>query len=594
MKKIIISLLAACCLLPLAAQDHLNRELTLEKEYNPSLRDANKINHLPELATPAVPKTTVQFADYALPYAVSPYLIPFSPSPLFTELSKTNKRGYLNLGVSTLLDIDADLGYQILNTNKDYLSIYLSNRYSNQDVKFTEESRDGVTEGLMKLHDIWGGVNYKHYFNSLSFNLGGQYNHSSFNYYGIPDFSYYGENLHPDQKADFLNLYTGIQAHEGAELFYRLNLNYTTFKYKHTIPDIQDGHRENRFIVDGTLQKQFNSTWQIGVSLAFKNYAYSISDYYFSYPVTPWTEMPEEREPGLLYNTPEEFSHLGYYKDYSLLSFNPYLRAEGTNWNLRLGITPALRFRDGSKFYISPDIHFSFTPTQVFQLYIDAAGGVNDNSLYNSFHENRYASPRYRIRDSWSPVDATVGFKLSPVPGLMFDLFGGYKVLKDEHFYVPYYYQSTNTKQNSTFTPMHYDADIFKLGAHIQYKYKDVFNLGLRGTYYNWSMDDDNNDGLAAWGKPSFVLEGNAGYNVAAIPLSFALTYRLESGRKHYPGTEYNLKNINDLSLRGNYAFNDSFSVFVSANNLLFQKYDLWQGYPAQSFNLMGGISLKF
>ena len=36
------------------------------------------------------------------------------------------------------------------------------------------------------------------------------------------------------------------------------------------------------------------------------------------------------------------------------------------------------------------------------------------------------------MRTSYTPADLQVGFKASPLPGLGFHLFGGYRVTKDE------------------------------------------------------------------------------------------------------------------------------------------------------------------
>jgi outer membrane receptor protein involved in Fe transport len=55
-----------------------------------------------------------------------------------------------------------------------------------------------------------------------------------------------------------------------------------------------------------------------------------------------------------------------------------------------------------------------------------------------------------------------------------------------------------------------------------------------------------------------------------------------------------NLKDIHQVNVSGTYEINDAVSVFAQVNNLLFQRYDLWYGYPAQNFNVMAGINWKF
>jgi outer membrane cobalamin receptor len=52
--------------------------------------------------------------------------------------------------------------------------------------------------------------------------------------------------------------------------------------------------------------------------------------------------------------------------------------------------------------------------------------------------------------------------------------------------------------------------------------------------------------------------------------------------------------NLNDLNLTAAWNFNDTFGVYAKLNNLLFQKQELWAGYPVQGFNAMAGININF
>ena len=45
----------------------LNREMTLEREYDPSVQDANKVNTLPAVKEPTVKKRAIDYAVYAVP-----------------------------------------------------------------------------------------------------------------------------------------------------------------------------------------------------------------------------------------------------------------------------------------------------------------------------------------------------------------------------------------------------------------------------------------------------------------------------------------------------------------------------------------------
>ena len=91
-------------------------------------------------------------------------------------------------------------------------------------------------------------------------------------------------------------------------------------------------------------------------------------------------------------------------------------------------------------------------------------------------------------------------------------------------------------------------------------------------------------------------VEFTAGIDVKPIePLCITAEYYLAAGRHTIPlGIDEKMKNINELNLTCSYMFNDTFSLYARANNLLFQKYDLWYGMPAQGFNFMVGLNLNF
>jgi len=59
-------------------------------------------------------------------------------------------------------------------------------------------------------------------------------------------------------------------------------------------------------------------------------------------------------------------------------------------------------------------------------------------------------------------------------------------------------------------------------------------------------------------------------------------------------GQEIKMTDINDLNFTASWNFNETFGAYLKLNNLLFQKQELWYGYPLQGFNVMAGINLNF
>ncbi|MDL2241959.1 hypothetical protein LJB91_03535, partial [Bacteroidales bacterium OttesenSCG-928-L03] len=352
MKRISLFILSACCLTAVQAQDNLNRTLTIEKDYAPSIRDANKINELPEVKTPEVVKSEVQFSEYTMPYTVSPYLVNFAPSPLFTDLEKSDKRGYLNLGVSTLLDVDADLGYQLIHTDRDFFSIYLSNNYSNSKMSFVQTDQ----KNRMKLHDLWGGFDYKHVFNKAVFDLGGKYTFSRFNYYGLFPYANYEEDRPAPSIEDILtrkytkdnkinrilDVYAGVSSRDGADLNYRFSAAYTHFGTRTGWVNYNNKLSENRILLGLDLSKEFDATWTIGFNGQFNGRFYSL-------------DKDISTEYHVLFDRDNRYA----------LALNPYFYTSGTNWQLRVGLHAGFIMGDYEKANIAPDVYFSFNPSPV-------------------------------------------------------------------------------------------------------------------------------------------------------------------------------------------------------------------------------------
>ncbi|MDR3061868.1 MAG: hypothetical protein LBU57_07125 [Dysgonamonadaceae bacterium] len=572
----------------------LKRELTLEKEYTPTIRDASKIGTVPELKEPETPKTPVEFAKFSVPYEIKPQLTTLPAGSFFTDLPYSKKRGYLKAGIGSFVDFDGDLGYQILNTEKDRFSIFGSSRVSNGNVTYIQkdEKFPQAEKQKMKISDHLGGLDYIHDFGGMNLDVNVKYTYSSFNYYGytMPEYSVY--SVVPEYTIDkdinqvnnIFEIGAGFTNNRTDELNYSFHLSNTSFQRKYLYLESLDGIKENRFSIDWDIHKGFNTGMEVGIGGYWKNYKNTF---------------------------PENAITWGAF-DYNNILLNPYWGIEGDNWDLRIGMKLNLVLMPGDDEHnISPDIRLRFRPSEKMNLYLVAGGGVRDNGLHSMFYENRYVSPEIRISDSRVPFDGKIGIQGSPSGDLWFDLFAGYQIIKNEHFFnttFPYdvdRFAPGTVILGGMIYPVYADAKVLGLGGSLKYNYQDVFDLGLKMTYYNWdvSTKTDHVDPVHTdlrfsdnpWNRPNFETELTAGYKFPQLPLRLDAVYRLETGRRTLliSGSE-SMKNINNLGVSGTYTINDTFSVFAKINNLLFQKYDLFYGYPAQNFSIMAGINILF
>jgi hypothetical protein len=575
----------------------LTREMTLEKEYNPTIRDAVKLNQIPELREPQAPKTQVEFSNFASPFDVKPGLMLLNPKAYLTDMNYAKQRGYLTLGVSSLLDINGDFGYQILHTPQDYLSVFLSHRSSNSNVKNLQIDENQK----FKINDNLGGLNYTHNFEKVKLDLGAKYTYSAFNYSGLnianlqeTENAYfwsvppvYEIAKFPTQVNNIFDTHAGVSSDVENELNYKVGLEYSFFNQRYGSVTSKSGLTENRVVIDLDFHKKINSTMGVGLGGYYKTFSYSSEEY--------------------------RMNSNGITR-YSLFSLNPYFYLEDDNLDLTLGAKPGFELGGRKKMIVAPVVDLKFYPSDRFLAYLNVDGGIQENSKYTTYYENRYAGPLSKIRDSRSPFDGTVGIKFLPLSVLSVDVFTGYKITKDEHFFYHYYdYVFTESTAGSTISSIYENANVSKLGSNIKYAYQDRFEIDLKGVYYYWdiigtsNLNDFNFErGIRArepWGKPNFEADLSLMYRVESLPLQLNLLYHGAFGRKMTTNFDIsnnlnadgiNMKDINDLSLKATYSFTKSFSAYLSGNNLLFQKYDIWYAYPAQGFNIIGGINFLF
>ncbi|GHU72882.1 hypothetical protein FACS189413_16600 [Bacteroidia bacterium] len=553
MKQICIALFCISLVLPAQSQtneSNLQRELTLDKEYTPELRDADKLNQVPEVKTPEAPKTHAEYSNYTLDCNIPPYFQAMKAKNYFTDYKTSGKRGYLDLGIGTLFNFDGDAGYQILNSPENQLSVFASRRSSSSKVYYMQADENNT----MKINDNLLGIDFWQKWKKLKLSADAQYA-----YFGFNDYGYTLSSTPPDKNRvnqRFL-IHTGMESIHAERLTFKANLSYSQLRQKHPVENILSYGTENRIVADFDVF----SEW-LGIVGAVKSCQYQL---------------------------PTSGTYFHDYADYATLSATPYVKFEGDVWDTQLGATFDWQVGEEKDFVVAPAIRFNWRPVDSFRIYLKATGGIKDNSNYINKLENRYSDPNYRTKDSKIPLDAVAGLSFSPLANLGVSFFIGNAWINDEHFF-----------KDLPMRPQYDNVSLSKIGGSVRYDYQGFWDCSVDLQYNHWNM----NRLSEAWHKPAFIGNAAFGINIPHLPLRFDLNYHLEAGRKAYDvagsfsslSGVYNetMKNINDISLSANYILNPTVSFFAKANNLLFQKYDIWYGYPAQNFNFMAGASIKF
>ncbi len=533
----------------------LSRELTLEREYDPSVSDANKVNTLPAIKEPEVKKTAIDYAAYSIPTDPEKEINVLPSGKVMTDILSNKKRGYLNFGIGTYMNMNGDVGYHALSTAKDELNLFFSHRSTNGKLKYW----DWDEKLKAKLNDNLGGINYKHHFDQATLKLNARYGYSSFNYYGANlSTVLVDEDLKQGNQQIRFNF--GVASHDDIPFGYLFDIDYTNFSQKKGYSVNMDGLTENSIGAKLGLFASFGGNQLIGVEGKLNYFNYS---------------LPDDANVDI--------------DNYAELTLSPYYKIADDNWRLKLGANVMFTTGDDSHFFVSPNINAEAELAERTLLYLDATGDIRSNSAYDVSQINRYAGPYMRGNPSRTWLDGTLGLKSGIAPGFWFNIFAGYKITDDDLFFLQDYFSTWGNVS----VPIAMNSKVFKAGIELKYSYQKYIDAYFKTVYNNWSVSSkvaEDYDELKAYGKPK--LQIMTGLQVKPIsPLSISLDYYLGSGREY---EQEDLKNISELNLTGTYTINDTFGVYLKVNNLLNSKYDLLYGYPVQGISIMGGVNINF
>lgn len=546
--------------LPLSAaysqQDStLNRTVVVENEYNPNILDASKINVLPKVEEPVIVKKGIEYATALRPVSVWNYE---NMSPITREwVMNKAKRGYVRAGYGNYGNVDFRAGYLWDIMKNDRLQVGVSLDGMNGTLKNGDSQ-----EWKSRFYSTELRLGYSHDFKEITLDLGGSLQSRVFNY--MPDFmngSSVGRET-DKQHHTIGDFHIGISSRDESlplQFTLQTGLKYFGIKYPLDSVDSAEGGKEKIVHTAGDVWGKLNEEQRVGIQFNMDNLFYS-SDNLMS--------------------------------NYTSLCLNPYYRLEDDDWRLRIGAHVDWQSGNNSGIDVAPDVKAEYLFSDSYVFYLHALGGrkLNDYHRLNAF--SPYWALSKMLPSTYVPLNAIVGFKASPVNGLWFNVFGGYQISKDELFCglsadKGYYF--TNFLQDKAKTAYG--------GAELKYGYKDLFDASLKGTFYSWKVDNDNEEYYLAT-KPKFELSFSAEAKVME-GLKVNIGYDYVQRKKYEIGgvagrEKISLGNISNLSAGANYVILKDLSIFARVNNLLNKAYYYESGYPAEKLNVLAGLSFEF
>ena len=239
------------------------------------------------------------------------------------------------------------------------------------------------------------------------------------------------------------------------------------------------------------------------------------------------------------------------------------------------------------KMNFSPDVNVEYIFSDSYVFYAKVGGGRENKNLVELTDFSPYWTLSHPcILPTYMSLDAAIGLKASPMNGLWFNLTGGYQIRENDLFWKLVDGSASYLGFEQGKSKVAYGS------AELKYDYKDLFDLGLKATYYHWK--GDKMEGLDQYAeerllalKPEMELNAEVGFK----PVQ---GLRINAGYEYVKRAEEIYDPISNLYVGADYALMKNLSIFAKANNLLNKEYVRADAYPAQKLNFLAGLSLQF
>lgn len=530
----------------------VNRNVTVEREYQPVIKDAGKITVLPDVLDPKVAKQKARYLNLDLPMAIGKNSEAL-PSLAMKKEDAPSQSHFLSLGAGNFWNTYGKLALPVIEKKSTLLDLKADHEGAFGAKKFSSSS------AALHLDQLISGVKLK---------AGFDISHTFFNFYGR-NFDWKGDEISSTNNPLLNTL-----------------VNYDQIW---------------RYSARAGVSSAETDTTQLGLQFQFDqmNIPGNISEKIISSKFS-FNHLYKGNKYGLdlkMYNLLyQSQNHLpSFAQNYTVLSLQPYFKIEKTNWFARVGLRAVIATGTGRVFSPSPDVTGEWKAFPEFlTIYGGVSGDYQVNSMNDAYDVNPYLYSIEKIEDTYTPVNPHLGVKIKVLHNLMLDGAVHYSYIQNQYFF-------TNTMildslvpnsevYTNRFSAEYSSASLLKVAVRAHYNWKNTVNVQIQGAYNKWDVSTE----ARAWLKPAFEAGLSADYKVNK-KLSLNLNSFLVGDRYAKLGNmEYKLPAYVDVNVGANYVFNKWFSAFAKVNNLLNQNYQHYYGYEVQGFNFLLGGAVTF
>lgn len=564
-----------------ATDTTIKRNIEVVRDYTPVIKEAGKINTMPELKDVNTKKIDIDYKVWTSTYKPKTDIIPSLDYALASqEENKYSREGFLRLGAGNYKSFLGELYTPIYRSEVSLFDFYLKHNSSFGNITLSKDNFEGLSNDVLSkglYNDNKARISFLRSLRIREISAFGEFGYNRFNYYGLnSDMIKYAE-----ENKDVKELEYESDDQKNSHLTAALNFRFRSKDYIEAWKyDMQTNWRLFKTYYDVTENSLFTD-----IAASYRMQESILSLKFQMHNV--FVSTPEDGD--------IDFEKAENFNNYTVLKLNPYYSFVSEVGKLNLGFKASFSIGQGKAAAFSPDITGQVRVIEnIWYVYAGVTGDYKVNTLRSLANENIYITPNARPEDTYIPLDIYLGTKLNIGKSVNTDIHVGYKIINNPYFYIN---KTDSTGMKNSFD-VAYDknAGQFNCGAAVNYNFREKVDFSFKIGYNKWSLEKQ----AESWMLPSAQI----GVGVSYVPtdfLRFSLNYDLESGRKAFMGKDKDknaiiadLKNVNDISLGANYKLMSFLDVFARFNNILNQRSEVWYGYPSQGFNFLLGLTLTF
>ena len=513
------------------AQDTtFNRVVTVEREYQPDIHQAEMIPVQPSILQVDVNPNPVVYSTYSNPLSIGFNLHPLKAAE--TRFTPPTQLGGI---------IDGAAGYRNTHLNFAYR---------------LREKKNWSVDVFAKHDAYWGkdalsvsglGTTATRHFKGLDLYVGVDGKNEAYAYQ--PVFGW--------QTLWNANTKIGIRSTRDAAIQYRVQTGYEAFV-------------ATNYAVEHQVCSYLDFAWkgdkhQAGLHAYVQNSLYSVADT----AVAPRHAI--RMEPFYEFETDYLRVHAGVHIDMNI--------GNGTY----LSSTPNLAFAP------SPHIEVEgHVLNNLLHPYLHAQGGVDMGTMEEYMGYNRFLSiPGGLQRElrNYTPADVQLGIKIRPLNTMLLDIYGGYAyMIGAVHSY------ATLNGENQLadyYSLLQANYQRWKVGASLHYHYRDIVELNASGNYYFWQADK-------VYDRPNWEVKARVDVHINSKWSIYSDNYFAGRRIAATSQGDMTLRPTISLHIGGQYAINRWLVVYAQLNDYLNRKDSFFYGYESQGIHFLVGVKYKF